>query len=99
MVPALLAVCAVPSNNAQPQPVRQAWDVLRPYAGRTQRSDDPEAEGPRDGVVPPAARTTVGEPDAQGPARLRCPASGVPGAPRSRHPAADRPIDFPAART
>ena len=70
MVPQLLDVLDFRSNNDQHQPVVQALDLMRQYAGSRRHfygHDDPV---PLDGVVPKDQQDTVLEPDANGEPRV-----------------------------
>ena len=57
-------------ENAQHQPILEALDLLRQYAGRKQRFYGAEDEVPLDGVIPRAERSRVVEQTPQGQTRV-----------------------------
>ena len=70
MVPQLLSVLTLRATNAQHQPMLEALELLRQYAGRKQRFYGAEEEVPLDGVIPRAERSRVVEQTPQGQTRV-----------------------------
>ena len=70
MVPKLLSVLSFQSNNDQHQPVIEALDLVKQYAGRRRRFYANDEEVPLDGVVPKEWQGTVVEADPHGQPRI-----------------------------
>jgi TnpA family transposase len=70
MVPTLLSVLPFQSNNDPHQPVIEALDLVKPYAGSRRRFYDDEEEVPLDGVVPKEWQGPVVEADSHGQPRI-----------------------------
>jgi TnpA family transposase len=70
MVPQLLDVLDFRSNNDQHQPVVQALDLMRQYAGSRRRFYGNADAVPLDGIVPKDQQDTVFDPDADGQPRI-----------------------------
>src|SRR5215831_2832800 len=70
LVPQILSVLTLRATNAQHQPMLEALELLRQYAGRKQRFSGAEEEVPLDGVIPRAERSRVVEQTPQGQTRV-----------------------------
>ena len=70
MVPKLLSVLSFQSNNDQHQPVIEALDLVKQYAGSRRRFYGDDEEVPLDGVVPKEWQGTVVEADPHGQPRI-----------------------------